>query len=151
MMALIRKFLRMPLKQKLMIPRILILMVWYKHQVHHRPFAELAPKIGTAGYETPIETTPRDARIVHELIESMFRRIQWKDSCLIRALTAKRIINRMGGRCTLYMGVRKVGSNAMTAHAWLRCGKLIITGGESMAGYTVTACFGDQDDGRVAK
>ena len=43
------------------------------------------------------------------------------------------------------MGVHKREGEGMTAHAWLRCGKLIVTGGESMDGYTVTAVFGDQN------
>ena len=143
-MKLLKTFLRMPLKQKLMIPRVFVLMAYYKHQVHNRPFSELAPKIGTLGYETEVVTTPRDAVLVHELMESMFRRIGWKDSCLIRALTAKRILNSMGLKCTLYMGVRKREGQGMTAHAWLRCGKRIITGADSMDGYTVTATFGDK-------
>ena len=144
-MKLLKTFLRMPLKQKLLIPQVFVLMAYYKNRVHKHPFAELAPKIGQLGYETPIETSPRNARLVHELMESMFRRIGWKDSCLIRALTAKKLLNRMGERCTLYMGVHKREGEGMTAHAWLRCGKLIVTGGESIAAYTVTAVFGDQN------
>ena len=134
----------MPLKQKLMIPKIFVLMAYYYFRVHRRPFSELAPKIGTLGYETPVEQSPRQAWMVHELMESMFRHLRWKDSCLIRALTAKKLLNRMGHRCTLYMGVRKLAGRGMDAHAWLRCGRLTVTGGESMAGYTVTGIFGDE-------
>lgn len=134
----------MPLYQKLLIPQIFVLMFWYRIRVHHRPFAELAPKIGTLGYETPVEPSPRKAWMVYELMKAMMRRIQWKDSCLIRALTAKKLLNRAGERCTLYMGVAKTGDNAMEAHAWLRCGKLLVTGGEISSRYTVTAVFGDE-------
>ena len=144
-MRLIRTFLKMPLKQKLLIPQVFVLMAYYKNRVHKHPFAELAPKIGQLGYETPIETSPRNARLVHELMESMFRRIGWKDSCLIRALTAKKLLNRMGEKCTLYMGVRKRKGEGLSAHAWLRCGKLTVTGGEIKDEYTVTAVFGDQN------
>ena len=144
-MRLIRTFLRMPLKQKLLIPQVFVLMAYYKNRVHKHPFAELAPKIGQLGYETPIEASPRNARLVHELMESMFRRIGWKDSCLIRALTAKKLLNRMGERCTLYMGVRKREGEGLSAHAWLRCGKLTVTGGEIKDEYTVTAVFGDKN------
>jgi hypothetical protein len=143
-LKLLKTFFRLPLKLKLTIPRVFVLMAYYKYLVHHRPFSELAPKIGTLGYETPLQTTTRDARAFHELMEAMFRRIKWKDSCLIRALTAKRILNSMGEKCTLYMGVSKKEGQGMTAHAWLRCGKCIVTGADSMAGYTVTAIFGDQ-------
>lgn len=144
-MRLIRTFLRMPLKQKLMIPQIFVLMAYYKFRVHKRPFAALAPKIGTLGFETPVVPSPANAWLVHELMESMFRHIGWKDSCLLRALTAKKLLNRMGEKCTLYMGVKKDQGQAMIAHAWLRCGKLIVTGGEIKDGYTVTAVFGDQN------
>ena len=132
------------MKQKLMIPKVFVLMAYYYRQVHGRHFSELAPKIGTLGYETPVEASPADAWLVHELMESMFRHLKWKDSCLIRALTAKRLLNRMGHRCTLYMGVRKLEGKAMDAHAWLRCGKLIVTGGDARAGYTVTGIVGDE-------
>jgi hypothetical protein len=134
----------MPLKQKLLIPAVLVLMEYYKFRVHRRPFSQLAPRIGVLGLETAIEASPKDAILVHELMEAMFRRLHWKDSCLIRALTAKRLLNAMGHKCTLYMGVAKQTGQGMTAHAWLRCGKCIVTGADSMAGYTVTATFGDQ-------
>ena len=144
-MRLIRTFLKMPLKQKLMIPQIFMLMAYYKNRVHRPPFSELAPKIGQLGFETPVDVSPRNAWLVHELMESMFRRIGWKDSCLIRALTAKKLLNRMGEKCTLYMGVRKRKGEGLSAHAWLRCGKLTVTGGEIKDEYTVTAVFGDQN------
>ena len=144
-MRLIRTFLKMPLKQKLMIPQIFMLMAYYKNRVHRHPFSELAPKIGTLGRETPVEASPRNAWVVHELMEAMFRHIGWKDSCLIRALTAKKLLNRMGERCTLYMGVRKREGEGLSAHAWLRCGKLTVTGGEIKDEYTVTAVFGYQN------
>ena len=136
----------MPLKQKVMIPQVFVLMAFYYFRVHKRPFSELAPTIGKLGYETPVESSPRDAWLVHELMESMFRHLKWKDSCLIRALTAKKLLNRMGHRCTLYMGVRKLDGMGMQAHAWLRCGKLTVTGGESREGYTVTGTFGDENE-----
>ena len=65
---MIRKFLRLPWRQKLLIPRILVLIYWYKFRVRHRPFSELAPKIGTLGRETPVEASPRNAWVVHELM-----------------------------------------------------------------------------------
>lgn len=134
----------MPLRQKILIPQVFVLMFYYRFLVHHRPFARLAPKIGTLGCETPVETSPRYAWVVHELMDAMMRRVQWKDSCLIRALTAKKLLNRAGEKCTLYMGVAKEGDSAMVAHAWLRCGKLIVTGGENSSRFTVTAVFGDE-------
>lgn len=134
----------MPLRQKLLVPQILILAVYYRFSIHCRPFSQLSPKIGTIHFETPLTPTPRNAWDVHELMNAVFRRLQWRDSCLIRALTAKKLLNRMGERCTLYLGVSKQGEGPLTAHAWLRCGRLYVTGGEICAKYTVTTIYGDE-------
>lgn len=141
---MLKKFWNLPLKQKLLIPQIFVLLHWYRFRIDHRPFSELSPHIGTPGHETPVETTPKNAWVVHELMNAMYRKLRWKRSCLIRALTAKKLLNRMGERCTLYAGVRKIGDGPMEAHAWLRCGKLIVTGGEIMKDFTVTTIYGDE-------
>ena len=119
-------------------------MLWYRFRVRCRPFSELAPKIGKLGYETPAVSTPRYAWTVHELMAAVMRRVKWRDSCLIRALTAKKLLNRAGEKCTLYLGVSKEDGQPMNAHAWLRCGRLLVTGGEISSRYTVTALFGDE-------
>lgn len=82
-------------------------------------------------------------------------------------MTAKKILNRKGFPCTLYMGVKmeqEAGKEAehsnmephtnmeshtnmephMVAHAWLRCGNIFVSGGDGSREYTVTAIYGDR-------
>ncbi len=140
---MLKKFLRMPLRMKMLLPQIIVLAYYYRYVIHHRPFSQVSRGIGTIQIETPITRASQTAWDVHEAMEAVFRKMQWKDSCLIRALTAKKLLNRRGEKCTLYMGVAKSGQEAMRAHAWLRCGNLYVTGGEIRSQYTVTAIFGD--------
>ena len=44
---------------------------------------------------------------------------------------------------TLY-GVQQAQGEEMTAHAWLRCGSVFVTGGNGAKAYAVTAIFGDE-------
>lgn len=132
-------------------PRLLLetlcLSAYYRFAILRRPFADLAPSIGAAGMETP-ENPPaeRDKRICGEAawaVNAVCKRTPWESKCLVRALTAKKLLNRRGLPCTLYMGVRLEPDGQMAAHAWLRCGTLYISGGDGSREYTVTAVYGD--------
>lgn len=142
MMKRLLKFIRMPLRSKLMLPEAFLLSAYYRWQIDHRKFADISPRIGTLWLETPFEQTPAAAKQIKGIVEAVCKRTPWECTCLIRALTAKKLLNRRGYPCTLYMGVKAKSGKAMEAHAWLRCGRLFVTGG-SGAGYTVTTIYGD--------
>jgi hypothetical protein len=42
---------------------------------------------------------------------------------------------------TLYLGVAKDGDGKIQAHAWLRCGNDILTGGRSYQRYAIVAAY----------
>lgn len=72
------------------------------------------------------------------------RRTPWLSNCLAQALTGKIMLRRRGIASTLYLGVAKGGQNNLAAHAWLRSGEIILTGGYNLAQYTVIASFRDR-------
>ena len=58
----------------------------------------------------------------------MCSRTAWESKCLVRALTAQRLLKKKGIPSTMYLGCKMEEGN-MVAHAWLRVGKLYVTGG----------------------
>lgn len=142
MSRILRTFLRLPFRQKIMLFEAVFLSAYYRFWILYKPFPKLSAKIGTVGYETP--ETVADRRMVwtvRTIVEAVCRHTPWESKCLVRALVAKRMLNRRGYGCTLYMGVRQTGGE-MDAHAWLRCGDMYVTGGNG-TGYAVTGVFGD--------
>lgn len=114
------------------------------------PFRRLARHLGTLHEETPADV-PADqlaqARRVGLAIARVSPYTLWVSNCFPQALTAKFWLRRRGIPTTLYLGVAlnkedDSGSSAMEAHAWLRCGPLLVTGGRGHTCYTVTARFG---------
>ena len=65
----------------------------------------------------------------------------WDSNCLAQALAAKRMLERRRIRSTLYLGVRKDDRGQLQAHAWLRWGDQLITGGRGHEDYAVVASF----------
>ena len=146
-MSRLRTFLRLPMREKLMLPEALVLSGYYRYLTLHRPFARISPKIGTLGCETP-ETEVRDEAVgqVSQAVSIICNRTPWESKCLVRALTAKKMLNRRKLPCTMYMGVTLQENGEMVAHAWLRCGRKYVSGGNGSRQYTVTTIYGDQQE-----
>lgn len=139
------RFHCLPFHMKLMLPEALYLSAWYRFAILHRPFSEISKKIGNVGIQT--NHAPINNAIPNEVgwvVDVVCKHTPWKSKCLVRALTAKKMLNHRHFPCTLYMGVQINHVGEMEAHAWLRCGNLYVTGGTG-EGYTVTTIFGDAD------
>ena len=63
----------------------------------------------------------------------------WESKCLVRALTAQRLLTKKKISSTLYLGVKKEGET-MAAHAWIRTGSYFASGGDGN-GYTMVAKY----------
>ena len=114
------------------------------------PFRRLARYLGPLRTETPPDASPEDlvqARRVARAIAHISPHTPWTSNCFPQAIAAKYWLHRRGIPTTLYLGVslnKNDGSprSEMTAHAWLRCGPLLITGGRGNERFTITARIG---------
>jgi hypothetical protein len=108
------------------------------------PFRYLALTLGQSQREQPDSASPQIANLslrVARGIEYTASRLPWHTTCLVRAVAAKWMLRRRRVPSTLYLGVRRSGPG-LSAHAWLRAGSSIITGGvEESAAYPPVAWF----------
>ena len=76
-------------------------------------------------------------------VQTAASRTPWESACLVQALTGMIMLVRRGGNATLYLGVAKDENDAeaMTAHAWLRCGNVILTGAGGVERFSVISSF----------
>ena len=116
------------------------------------PFRRLARHLGPMQTETstvaPAEQLVQ-ARRVGLAIARISSYTPWTSNCFPQALVAKHWLRRRHIPTTLYLGVALTKPEAsstrseMEAHAWLRCGPFLVTGGHGHERFKVTACFGD--------
>jgi hypothetical protein len=117
------------------------------------PFRRLAQHLGPLHGETSADAPPDhlvQARRVALAIARVSSYTPWESNCFPQALAAKFWLRRRGIPTTLYLGValnktEVDGSTrpGMEAHAWLRCGPFLVTGGRGHERFTVTANFGE--------
>jgi len=65
----------------------------------------------------------------------------WRSTCLVQAVAAQLMLRRRSIPGTLYLGAVKDGDNTLLAHAWVRCGREILTGASGRERFTVVASF----------
>lgn len=108
------------------------------------PFRRIAPFLGQVMCESPgrvpAESDVLAARI-SRAVETAARYTPWESKCLVRAIAVKIMLNRRNIPNTLYLGLANDGEKGLSAHAWIRCGERILTGGPGCERFTVVATF----------
>jgi hypothetical protein len=97
---------------------------------------------GITGEESPADESKENyskAMKIAYHVNRIAEHTPWESKCLVRALTAQKLLTKKKISSTLYLGVKKDGEK-MVAHAWIRTGGFYATGGTG-EGYTVVAKF----------
>jgi len=105
-------------------------------------FSRVAPHLGRHMTESPPSqpgATGVNVQRVRWAVEKAARLLPWKPLCLPQAITAQRMLRVRGIPSTLYLGTDP--ANRYAAHAWVRVGGVIMTGGDDPGRYTVVSTF----------
>jgi hypothetical protein len=108
------------------------------------PFARIAPRLGHAQAETLRTLDPAHTDLVRRIgwaVRTSGRYLPARIVCLPQAMAAQTMLRRRSLPSTLYLGVHLGENAAMTAHAWLRTGPLIVTGNEARRRHTTVMTF----------
>jgi hypothetical protein len=114
------------------------------------PFRRLAKHLGEQHAESPVEdeTAAVLSGRVSRAVRIMRRHVPWDSHCLAQAIAAQQMLRCRGVRSTLYLGVAKDGQTDLKAHAWLRCGRVLVVGGPGQQHYAVVSTFAHPDRGK---
>lgn len=108
------------------------------------PFRSIAPYLGRLNQETPEVGIQSERAVVEQIawaIATSSRYTPWRSNCLARAIAAKIMLRRRKIASTLYLGLKK-NADRLEAHAWLRAGEKIVTGGTIKSQFKVISFFG---------
>jgi Transglutaminase-like superfamily len=96
------------------------------------PFRRIAAWLGTAGAESPATAAAEQVRKAQDIgwaVSVVSRRVPWDGRCLAQALAATGMLRRRGLEGTVSFGVCEGEVAEFDAHAWLRVGPCVVTGG----------------------
>lgn len=129
-------------KQKKLTILCYIYSAWFRFIILHTDSKKMQKNWGIEGEESPQEELLQNyqyANKVGSCVNRICKKTAWESKCLVRALTAQKLLKRKNIHSTLYLGCA-TENGKMIAHAWLRCGSMYVTGGEGI-GYVIVDKF----------
>ena len=108
------------------------------------PFRRIADWLGTPGAESSLMAAADEIRMAQEVgwaVGVIARRVPWDGRCLAQALAATGMLRRRGLEGTVSFGVCQGESAGFDAHAWLRFGSCVVTGGPDHQRFKVISTF----------
>ena len=123
-----------PLRKRLLVEALIALAI-ARVAMTLLPFRRIAAWLGTPGVETATSASADEIHIAQEIgwaVGALGRRVPWDGRCMAQALAACGMLRRRGLEGTVSFGARtsgSLGTAGFEAHAWLRLGPCIVTGG----------------------
>lgn len=108
------------------------------------PFRRIAAWLGTPGAESPPTATAEEMRTAEAVgwaVGVLGRRVPWDGRCLAQTLAATGMLRRRGLEGTVSFGACQGESEGFDAHAWLRVGPCVVTGGPAHQRFKVFTTF----------
>ena len=124
-------FWELGFRKQLMFIEAFILSGVYRFMVLYLPFKYVKKRLGVPKKESAKEESVEVYRLAKEirgLVLLVCKYTPWESKCLIRAMLVQHFLKRKKIATTIYLGVNKDDLNNMKAHAWIRCGEMIVTG-----------------------
>lgn len=134
----------MPGSQRRLLWEALIALLIARGAMAFLPFRRIAAWLGTPGAETPATSAAGEIRIAEEVgwaVGAIARRVPWDGRCLAQALAATGMLRRRGLEGTVSFGACQGVSTEFDAHAWLRLGSCMVTGGAGYERFKIFTTF----------
>jgi hypothetical protein len=89
----------------------------------------------------PIASQLKTAQRIGWAVQATAPHAPWQSLCLAQALAAAAMLRRRRLPGTLYLGVARGEDRKAHAHAWLRCGDDILTGGRTYKRFAIIMAY----------
>lgn len=125
--------------------RTLFLAGYYRLCILKLTPEKLRKNWGKQGEESEVELSEESYRYAGKVgyaVDMVCDRTPWESKCMVKALCARHFLRRKGIPSTIYLGCGTGESGEMLAHAWVRCGRTYVTGGDGK-GYVIVDRYAD--------
>lgn len=141
-----RNFLRRSWHERALFLEACAWLFWSRGLILCLPFHAYAKRLGRPQTESIPALCDEQQRIVRQVkwaVQTAVRYSPVRFVCLPQAMAAKWMLRRRRVPATLYLGLQQSGNAPMQAHAWLRAGECLVTGGRESRTHRAIATFAD--------
>lgn len=145
----LRKIAGLSRIERRLILQAMVLLLIFKISIAILPFRKIAKAIRLMPGEATLKPEPDRPELAERIgwaVRASAGRMPSGSTCLAQALAGIILLRRNGLPGTLYLGVSKAAgpSGTLLAHAWLRCGNLLLTGAGGHERFKIISTFHNQ-------
>lgn len=140
----IQRFFRLGWNERYVFILASIISCFYSLIILITPMSWYIKRLGEKGKESTFSVSEEESFKIQQIKRGVLRvrrYLPWRTKCFASAITAKILLKRRKIASTIYLGVAKEGGEKIIAHAWLRCGNIIVTGRDEMQKFTPIVFF----------
>ena len=140
-----------PLKEYRMFFEAWMFLLFARFLIFFMPFRKMLPLLGRPVSQTEAAKIVSDHTGSIDLLERIClsvlracRKSPWRAKCFEQALTARMMLKNRKLKSVIYFGIRNepsVRKEKLSAHAWLQCSGVVVTGEKNHDLFTVVECF----------
>lgn len=147
MIQTVKKFLKLSMQEKILLCEAFFYLIIAVILVQNLPFRKIASRLGKHMKKTPSDLQSLPEELLEKIKRSLKRAqlyVPRGENCLIQGIAGKIMLKRHELPSTLYLGLAKDSEEnaGFKAHAWLRCGHVILIGKEGSETFTEISYFG---------
>ena len=124
MQTRLSKFIKLPAPDRRLLASAVVSLIRARFTVMFVPVR----KILLAAPQNAAESSDTDAERISWAVETAARIVPTAKNCLVRAIAGREMLARRGVSSKIRLGVAKNSPDILSAHAWLECGGMIVTG-----------------------
>jgi hypothetical protein len=140
----LKRAARIPGSRRRLLVEALIALLIARGAMAFLPFRRIAAWLGTPGTEASATATAEQIHSAQEVgwaVGVVARRVPWDGRCFVQVLAATGMLRRRGLEGTVCFGARQSESAGFDAHAWLRMGSCVVTGGSGHQSFKAFTTF----------
>ena len=100
--------------------------------------------LGKFRKETEVNLNNKQLQLIHMVKKNIKRakkRLPWEVKCFEEAITAKKLLETLNIKSTLFLGITRGNEKDLKAHAWLKSGDLFISGESGYFNFVVVGFY----------
>lgn len=146
----LKKFLNLPISDKCILLESYIMLGYGRFMVLMFPFNRikllLEKDLDKMVDGNGINDNINKVKQVKWCVEIMSEHTPWKSNCFAQAIAAQNMLKRRGIPGTVFFGVAKEVDQTLSAHAWLKCGEIYVTGDKYRTAFNAVVKIGEGSD-----
>ena len=144
MFKLLRKYFSIDKTERKILNRTFFWLIYAFVLVRIVPLRWFSHLLGEFESVVAIDLNENQLLVINKIKKNLRRlkkHLPWKVKCFEEAIAIKKVLQKFNINSTLYLGVDKKNKKELIAHAWLKCGKKIVTGERGYEKYTIVGFY----------